>query len=58
MLLSPNERNVRLYLLVDGGVAGAGGHPDLLVELVADRIRNVDGGVRVGAEDYPGGGRR
>lgn len=41
------------HLLVDGGVASAGGHPDLLVELVADGIRHVDGGVGVSAQNGP-----
>lgn len=43
--------------LVDGGVTSAGGHPDLLVELIADWIRNIDGGICVSAEDRPDGHR-
>lgn len=41
------------HLLVDGGVTGGGGHPHLLVEVVADGIRHVDGRVRVAAQDGP-----
>lgn len=42
------------HLLVDGGIAGGGGKPHLLVELVADRVRHVDGQVSVGTQDGPG----
>lgn len=41
------------YLLVDGGVASAGGHPDLFVKRVTDGICHVDGGVCFSPEDHP-----
>ena len=41
--------------LVNGGVAGAGGHPHL-VEVVADWLGHVDGGIGVTAQDGPDGG--
>lgn len=41
------------HLLVDGGVAGGGGKPHLLVEVVAHRVRHVDRRVCVGAQDGP-----
>lgn len=39
------------HLLVNGGVPRAGGHPDLLVEVVADGVQHVDGGVRVSSQN-------
>lgn len=42
------------HLLVDGGVAGSSGKPHLLVEVVTNRVRHVDGWVCVGAQNGPG----
>lgn len=41
------------HLLVDGGVPSAGGHPDLLVEVIADGVRDIDGGIRVSSQNGP-----
>lgn len=41
------------YLLVDGGVPSAGSHPDLLVEVIADGVRHIDGGIRVSSQNGP-----
>lgn len=41
------------HLLVDGGVASGGGSPHLFEERLADGVRHVDGGVRVGAQNHP-----
>lgn len=29
------------YLLIDSGVASTGGHPNLLVEVITERVRHV-----------------
>lgn len=42
------------YLLINGGVPAGRGHPHLLVEAVADGVREIDGCVAVTAEDRPG----
>lgn len=39
------------YLLINGGVAASRGHPHLLIEAVADGIRQVDTGVTVASQD-------
>lgn len=41
------------YLLVNGGVAAGRGHPHLLVEAVADWVRQVYAGVGVTSQDGP-----
>lgn len=41
------------YLLINGGVAASRGHPHLLIEAIADGIRQVDTGVTVASQDRP-----
>lgn len=41
------------YLLINGGVASSRGHPHLLIEAIADGIRQVDAGVSVRPQDRP-----
>lgn len=41
------------YLLINGGVAASRGHPHLLIEAIADGIREVDTGVTVASQDCP-----
>lgn len=50
-IISTAENWSPTHLLVDGGVTSAGGHPHLLVELVTDGVRHVDGGVCVCAQN-------
>lgn len=44
---------VHAYLLINGGVAAGRGHPHLLVEAIADWVRQVDAGVGVTSQDGP-----
>lgn len=41
------------YLLINGGVAASRGHPHLLIEAIADGVRQVDTGVTVASQDRP-----
>lgn len=49
----PNELHVDPYLLINRGIAASCGHPHLLIEAVADGVRQVDAGVSVTSEDSP-----
>lgn len=48
-----NELHVDPYLLINRGIAASCGHPHLLIEAVADGVRQVNAGVSVASEDSP-----